>query len=218
MRPKRHFALKDTFPMETIVKKNLQKNPKISEILLRYFRKKKLKKKIGKNIYFFISRCLQRLGIFFFFPFPAPAAPLFFFNRKMKILRKSEKKNEKKIRWVVLREGQTWKFLLHWKVTLPLRVGEGVGTACSLRTFTLLSFWVGRRGWSSGAISPPSAAGKILLRRRLRRQKWKNVGKTWENVGKTWKNVGKRGKTWKILAKRGKTWENVEQRKRGETW
>ena len=50
--------------------------------------------------------------------------------------------------------------------------------------------WLLLRGWSSAAISPPSAAGKILLRRRK------------------WKNVEKRRKT---LEKRGKTWNPVEK-------
>ena len=40
MRPKRHFALKDIFPMETVVKKNILKIPKISKILPSYFSKK----------------------------------------------------------------------------------------------------------------------------------------------------------------------------------
>ena len=89
MRPKRHFVLKDTFPMETIFKKKPAKNPKISKILLSYFSKKKIEKKL-----FIFPRRLRRLGIFFFF---RRLRRLFFFsNRKMKILRKNEKKIEKK--------------------------------------------------------------------------------------------------------------------------
>ena len=80
MRPKRHFALKDTFPMETIVNKKTRKN--FQNFAKLFFEKKNRKqKKIGNNLYFFFS---------------APAAPLFFFNRKTKILRKTEKKIEKK--------------------------------------------------------------------------------------------------------------------------
>ena len=78
MRPKRHFALKGTFPMETIVKKikKSPKIPKISKILLSYFSKKnkKSKNKIKKNIFFFLGACGASASFFF----PAPAAPFFF--------------------------------------------------------------------------------------------------------------------------------------------
>ena len=79
MLPKRHFALKDTFPMETMVNKKTAKIPKISKIskiLLCYFSKKKSKKnKIGKKIiYFFLGACGASASFFF----SAPAAPLFF--------------------------------------------------------------------------------------------------------------------------------------------
>jgi len=43
MRLKMHFALKGTFPIETIVKKN-SKNPKKSKMLLNYFLAKKIEK------------------------------------------------------------------------------------------------------------------------------------------------------------------------------
>ena len=59
-RPKRHFALKDTFPMETIVNKKTAKIPKISKILLSYFSKKKSKKKIYKK------NSRRRRRLFFF--------------------------------------------------------------------------------------------------------------------------------------------------------
>ena len=74
MRPKRQFALKDTFPIETIVKKKNAKIPKISKNVLSYFSKKKIEKKNGKKN---ISRRLRRLGIFFFFG--ACGASFFFF-------------------------------------------------------------------------------------------------------------------------------------------
>ena len=80
MRPKRHFALKGTFPTETIVKNNDPKIPKISKILLSYFSKKKIEKKTKQKIVFFSSapaaprhhfffRRLRRLFFFFFFFF-----------------------------------------------------------------------------------------------------------------------------------------------------
>ena len=75
MRPKRHFALKDTFPMETIVKKKPCKNSQNFQNFAKLFSKKKIEKKSEKYI-FFLSRRLRRLSIFFFFS--APAAPLFF--------------------------------------------------------------------------------------------------------------------------------------------
>ena len=70
MRPKRHFALKDTFPMETIVNKKTAKISKISKILLSYFSKKKKSKtkKIGKIYIYFFSA-------------PAAAPRHFFFRR-----------------------------------------------------------------------------------------------------------------------------------------
>ena len=71
MRPKRHFALKDTFPMETIVNK---KTAKIPKILLSYFSKKKIENKI-KLDFFSLGACGASASFFF----PAPAAPLFFF-------------------------------------------------------------------------------------------------------------------------------------------
>ena len=49
MRPKGHFALKCTFPMETIVNKKKAKIPKILKILLSYFSKKKKSKKQSKK-------------------------------------------------------------------------------------------------------------------------------------------------------------------------
>ena len=65
MRPKRHFALKDTFPIETIGKKKKNaKIPKISKNLLSYFSKKKRKQ---KNRFFFSSAPAVPRHLCFFF-------------------------------------------------------------------------------------------------------------------------------------------------------
>ena len=68
MWPKGHFALKCTFPMETIVNKKSKNSQNFQNFAMLFFKKKKVKKKNPRR--------LRRL--------------FFFSNRKMKILRKSE--------------------------------------------------------------------------------------------------------------------------------
>ena len=70
MRPKGHFALKFTFPIETILNKKKAKIPKISKILQVIFQKKS-----RKNQKKYITGACGASAFFF----PAPAAPLFFF-------------------------------------------------------------------------------------------------------------------------------------------
>ena len=66
--------------------------PKFTKIYKLLFKKNR---KIGKCIFFSLSRRLRRFGIFF----PAPAAPLFFSNRKMKIIREQSLFKFGKGRW-----------------------------------------------------------------------------------------------------------------------
>ena len=95
MRPKRHFALKDTFPIETIVKKKKRKNSQnfqnFQNFAKLFFEKKNRKKKSEKKYIFFLGACGASVSFFF-----RRLRRLFFFlfNRKMKILRKNEKKNQ----------------------------------------------------------------------------------------------------------------------------
>ena len=92
MRPKRHFALKDTFPIETIVKKKTSKFLKFST-----------QNSTQKSKKYFFSR---RLGIFFLL---APAAPLFF-QQENEFPEKVKKKLKKNSQVNQNRGDQTFKF------------------------------------------------------------------------------------------------------------
>ena len=117
MRTKKHFALKDTFPMETIVKKNRKISQNFQNVAQLFFKKKTKKK--SEKIFVFLSRRLRRICIFFFRRLQRLLCCCFFPIRKWKSVGKI-KKSKKKIRWLVWGGGPTWKFFLYWKVTLPL--------------------------------------------------------------------------------------------------
>ena len=78
MQPKRHFALKGTFPIETIVKKKA-KFVKFSKKFLCYFSEEKNEKKMEKKIEKKYPRRRRRLGMLFFFPDACGATFFFFF-------------------------------------------------------------------------------------------------------------------------------------------
>ena len=88
MQPKRHFALKDTFSMETLVlKKKVKKNNQTFQNVAKlFFEKKNRKKKSEKK---FSAPAAPRHLVFFF----GACGASFFFNRKMKILRGNGKKS-----------------------------------------------------------------------------------------------------------------------------
>ena len=118
MRPKRHFALKDTFPMETIVKKKVQNSQNFQNFAKLFSKKNKIEEKKIEKKYIFFPRRLRRLGIIFFFG--ACGASFFFFSTGKRIsLGKSEKKIEKKSQVHQNRGDQTCKFPHSWNVTPP---------------------------------------------------------------------------------------------------